>query len=168
MSVSQLDERLFPQNAYEYSGARVIVQKVNPDDSTTFVNAGFTTSRNLDVELNLTAGDYQVFVAGHWKSREYDFYLTFVGQEKVQFKRVYISGFPNKITEALTKINLDTGKRSALGYCNQYIQHHKESNLVLVTADNTSDKDYLFQQDFTKVNWNSLLLLNAKNNEETY
>lgn len=40
--------------------------------------------------------------------------------------------------------------------------------MILVTADNTSDKDYLFQQDFSKVIWNSLLLLNAKNNEETY
>jgi len=37
-----------------------------------------------------------------------------------------------------------------------------------VTADNTSDRDYLFQQDFSKVTWNTLLLLNAKNNEETY
>lgn len=37
-----------------------------------------------------------------------------------------------------------------------------------MTADNTSDRDYLFQQDFSKVTWNTLLLLNAKNNEETY
>jgi hypothetical protein len=63
---------------------------------------------------------------------------------------------------------LETGKRSALGHCNQFVQHHKESNLVLVTADNTSERDYLFQQDFSKVTWNTLLLLNAKNNEETY
>lgn len=40
--------------------------------------------------------------------------------------------------------------------------------MVLVTADNTSDRDYLFQQDFSKVAWNTLLLLNAKNNEENY
>ena len=55
-----------------------------------------------------------------------------------------------------------------MGHVNQYVQHHKESNLILITADNTSDKDYPFQQDFTKVSWNSLLLLNAKNNEDTY
>jgi hypothetical protein len=94
--------------------------------------------------------------------------LTFFGQEKVHFKRHHTNTIPNKITEALTKLNLESGKRSSLGHCNQFIQHHKESNLVLVTADNTSDKDYLFNQDFTKVNWNTLLLLNAKNNEETY
>lgn len=40
--------------------------------------------------------------------------------------------------------------------------------MVLITADNTSDRDYLFQQDLSKVIWNSLLLLNAKNNEENY
>jgi hypothetical protein len=65
----------------------------------------------------------------------------------------------------LTRLNLETGKRSALGNCDQYIQHHKETNLVLVTADNTSDKDYLFNQDFSKINWETLLLLTAKNNE---
>jgi hypothetical protein len=106
-----------------------------------------------------------VFVAGHWKSRDYDFDLTFFGQDKISFKRVYNNTFPNKIAEALTKLNLETGKRSALGHVNQYIQHHRETNLVLVTADNTSEKDYLFQQDFSKVAWNTLLLLNAKNNE---
>lgn len=122
----------------------------------------------MDVEVSLVAGEYEVFVAGHWKSREYDFDLTFLGQDKIVFKRIYNSSFPNKIAEALTKLNLETGKRSALGHCNQYAQHHKESNLVLITADNTSDRDYLFQQDLSKVAWNSLLLLNAKNNEETY
>ena len=132
------------------------------------MNAGFLVGRNLDVEVNLVAGEYEVFVAGHWKSKEYDFNLTFFGQEKITFKRVYNNGFPNKIAEALTKINLESGKRSALGHCNQFVQHHKESNLILVTADNTSDRDYLFQQDFSKVAWNSLLLLNAKNNEENY
>ncbi len=165
LTVSQWDERLFPEHAYEYSPIRLIVQKKNSDDSVAYVNSGFSTSRNLDVEVNLPAGDYEVFVAGHWKSREYDFDLTFFGQERVDFKRQYTSRWPNKITEALTKLNLETGKRSALGHCNQFIQHHKESNLVLVTADNTSDKDYLFQQDFSKVTWNNLLLLNARNNE---
>lgn len=168
LTLSQWDERLFPENGYEYSPIRLILQKRNSDDSVTYINAGFSTSRNLDVEVNLTEGEYEVFVAGHWKSREYDYDLTFFGQEKVQFKRIYNSSFPNKIAEAFTKINLESGKRSSLGHCNQFIQHHKESNLILVTADNTSDRDYLFQQDFSKVIWNSLLLLNAKNNEENY
>jgi hypothetical protein len=167
-TLSQWDERLFPENSYEYSPVRIFIQKKNTDDTATYVNAGFSTGRNLDVEVNLLAGEYEIFVAGHWKSREYDFDLTFFGQERVNFKRVYNNNFPNRITQALTKINLESGKRSALGHCNQFIQHHKESNLILVTADNTSDRDYLFQQDFSKVNWNNLLLLNAKNNEETY
>lgn len=90
--------------------------------------------------------------------------MTFFGQEKVDFKRLYNNTDPNRIIHSLTKLNLLTGKRSALGHCNQFIQHHKESNLILVTADNTSDKDYLFNQDFSKVSWNNLILLNAKNN----
>lgn len=69
MSISQLDERLFPINAYEYSPIRIILQKKNDDDSVTYINAGFSISRNLDVEVNLAAGSYEVFVAGHWKSR---------------------------------------------------------------------------------------------------
>jgi len=70
LSVSQWDERLFPQGAYEYSPMRVIVQKKHTDGSAIYVNAGFShNSRNLDLEVNLTAGEYQVFVAAHWKSR---------------------------------------------------------------------------------------------------
>lgn len=96
-TLSQWDERLFPENSYEYSPARIIIQKKNSDDSATYVNAGFSTGRNLDVEVNLVAGEYEVFVAGHWKSREYDFDLTFFGQERISFKRVYNNTFPNKI-----------------------------------------------------------------------
>ncbi len=58
----------------------MIIQKRNSDESVTYVNAGFSISRNLDVEVNLVAGDYEVFVAAHWKSREYDYDLTFFGQ----------------------------------------------------------------------------------------
>jgi hypothetical protein len=39
---------------------------------------------------------------------------------------------------------------------------------VLVTAENTSDKNYQFNQDFNKVNFKSLVLLNSKDNEEHY
>lgn len=168
LTVSQWDERLFPQNSYEYSPVRLIIQKKNSDGSASFVNAGFSTSRNLDVEVNLTEGEYEVFVAGHWKAKEYDYDLTFFGKEKVSFKREYTSKFPNKIAEALTKLNVATGKSSSLGNVLQFVQHHKESNLVLITVDNSTEKDQFVSQDFSRVNWNNLLLLNARNNEETY
>ncbi len=121
LTVSQLDERLFPQNSYEYSPIRLIVQKKNSDGSASFVNAGFSSSRNLDVEVNLTEGEYEVFVAGHWKAKEYDYDLTFLGKEKVSFKREYTSKFPNKIAEALTKLNVSTGKSSSIGSALQFI-----------------------------------------------
>lgn len=106
LTLSQWDERLFPENAYEYSVARLILQKKNSEGSWSYVNAGFSVSRNLDVEVSLSEGEYEVFVAGHWKSREYDYDLTFFGDEKIQFKRTYNSSFPNKIADALTKLNL--------------------------------------------------------------
>lgn len=68
-TLTQWDERLFPEHGYEYSPMRLIVQKKSSDDSATFINAGFSIGRNLDVEVNLIAGEYEVFVAGHWKSR---------------------------------------------------------------------------------------------------
>lgn len=49
LTLSQWDERLFPENSYEYSPVRLIVQRKNPDGSVTYVNAGFSNSRNLDV-----------------------------------------------------------------------------------------------------------------------
>jgi len=51
--------------------------------------------------------------------------LTFFGKEKVSFKREYTSKFPNKIAEALTKLNIVTGKYSASNNSVQYVQHHK-------------------------------------------
>jgi hypothetical protein len=39
---------------------------------------------------------------------------------------------------------------------------------VLITLDNVSEKSQLLNQDFSRVNWNNLLLLNSRNNEETY
>lgn len=90
------------------------------------------------MEVNLTAGEYTVFVAGHWKSREYDYDLTFFGQHSVQFRREYTSRFPNKITEALTKLNMLTGRLEVGSVCSQHVQHHKETNLVLVTVENES------------------------------
>lgn len=58
----------------------MIIQRKNSDGSVAYVNAGFGTARNLDVEVNLTAGEYEVFVAGHWKAKEYDYDLTFFGK----------------------------------------------------------------------------------------
>ena len=71
-----------------------------------YIAAGSSSSRNLDVEVNLVPGEYEAFVSWHWKSRDFDYYMSFYGQEKVEFKRIYTSEFPNKITESLTKLNL--------------------------------------------------------------
>jgi hypothetical protein len=108
------------------------------------VNVGFLTSRNLDVEVNLAEGDYEFFVSGHWKANEYDYDLTFFGKDKVNFKKKYTSKFPNKIAEALTKLNVATGKSSSFRNVLQFVQHHKEINLVSITISqkktNTSVK----------------------------
>jgi hypothetical protein len=69
LTVSQWDENLFPQSAYEYSPARIIIQKKGAEESI-YVNSAFShNSRNLDLEVNLLPGEYEVFVAMHWKSR---------------------------------------------------------------------------------------------------
>ena len=42
-----------------------------------YVNAGFSHhSRNLDVEVNLTAGDYHIYCIGNWVDFNYDYNLT--------------------------------------------------------------------------------------------
>jgi hypothetical protein len=69
LTVSQWDDKLFPQKSYEYSPIRLIVQRKNEDGSVSYVNGGYSSRRNLDVEVNLIPGEYEVFVAGHWKGR---------------------------------------------------------------------------------------------------
>lgn len=48
-AVTQWDERLFPENSYEYSPMRVILQKKGSEGAI-YVNSGFSyNSRNLDL-----------------------------------------------------------------------------------------------------------------------
>lgn len=50
----------------------------------------------------------------------------------------------------------------------QYFFYHKESNLVILTVENTSDRDGTVTADLSKVKFDHLVLLTSHNNEEDY
>jgi hypothetical protein len=160
-----LDERIFPKEGYIYQPARIFIHQ-KKDDKFEYVNGGFShMGRNLDVEVNLTPGEYHIFAFVHWAYHVYDFNLTFYGSRQVDFVKIPTLKNHNIISLGLQNYNLQYGKRSALGHVHQYIIHHQETNLILITVVNTSTKSYNYQNDLKKINFQSLHLMNLINNE---
>ncbi len=50
----------------------------------------------------------------------------------------------------------------------QYFLYHPVSNLVVLTVENTSDRDGTVTTDLSKVKFDHLVLLTSHNNEEDY
>jgi len=60
--------------------------------------------------VQLTPGDYTVFVAVNWKSEEHYFNLAFYGSERIDFSRVYNEKNPNHIAQSLESLNVSSGR----------------------------------------------------------
>jgi hypothetical protein len=79
---------------------------------------------------------------------------------------VYTEKVPNLISQSLENINVNSGRRTELGRnAAQYILYHPESNLVILTVENTTDRDSTVTIDLSKVKFDHLTLLTAHNNE---
>ena len=125
MTVTQLDERMLPREAYIYEPARIFIQKKTDDNKFEYVTGGFSQmSRNLDIEVNLVPGEYQVFAFVNWNHQVYDFNLTFYGSRQLDFIKIPTLKNHNIITFGLQNVNLQTGRRSALGHVHQFIVYH--------------------------------------------
>ena len=65
------------------------MQKRVEGDKYEYVGGGFShMSRNLDVEVTLTPGEYVVFALVNWNRHVYDFFLTFYGSKQLDFVRI--------------------------------------------------------------------------------
>lgn len=54
-----------------------MLEKKTAEGESIYVNAGFSHhSRNLDVEVNLTAGNYHLYCIGDWADGCYDYNVT--------------------------------------------------------------------------------------------
>lgn len=156
---------------YDYVPFRVLLEMKNADEDqeSLFVNAAFSHhSRNLDLPVNLSAGDYHLYCIGQWPGNPYDFTATIFAKDHVSIKKVYHANFPNLIAEALTKENLSKGKRAAKGHVDEYISYHEPSNLVLITAKSLLDKPYRFTLNLNQVKFEGLTLLNAAYPEDNF
>ena len=117
----------------------------------------------------MTPGSYTVFVAANWKHTEHSYNLTFYGSERVDFERVYTSKIPNLISQSLESLNVESGRRTDLNKTSaQYFLYQRESNLVVLTVENASDRDGNVTADLSKVKFDNLILLTSHNNEEDY
>jgi hypothetical protein len=127
------------------------------------VNALFSyKSRNLDLSANLTPGTYYVYCIGEWSDDQpYDYDLTIYANELISIVKINHANFPNIIAEALTQLNVSTGKRSAKGNVDEYIQYHEPSNLILITALSLVDREFNHILNLQQVKSDCLSLLNA-------
>lgn len=94
--------------------------------------------------------------------------MTVFGNHLVRFTKNSTQNFPNLISSLLQQVNLENGKRAAKGHVDEYLLYHEPSNLVLITDLNVSDKTYDYTQDLTRINFGSLALLNAPNQQSGY
>lgn len=97
---------------------------------------------------------------------EHNFNLTFYGSERVDFSRVYNDKNPSHIAQSLEALNVTNGKRVETSKTSaQYITYHPESNLILITAENTSTKETRVNVDLSKAKLDNVTLISGHNNE---
>lgn len=171
LTVSQWDSRLFPSASnYSYSPATIILQRNNEDGSVEYINANHSINgRNLDLEVNLTPGNYTVFSAINWVGEDHSFNLTFYGSEKIDFSRVYTDKEPSAVSQGLESYNVDNGKRTDLSKtAAQYFSYHRESNCIIITVENTSNREGRTSIDLSRAKFDSVTLISGHNNEENY
>lgn len=114
-------------------------------------------------------GDYTVFVAVNWKNEEHNFNLSFYGSERIDFSRVYNEKNPTHIAHCLQSSNVFTGKRVETSKTStQYTSYQSDSNLILITVENTSNREGRSTVDLTKAKLDNVTLISGHNNEDNY
>lgn len=82
---------------------------------------------------------------------------------------MYTEKIPNLISQSLENINVEVGKKTDLNKNSaQYFHYHPQSNLVILTVENTTDRESTVTADLSKVKFDALTLLTSHNNEENY
>jgi hypothetical protein len=110
-----------------------------------------------------------VFSAINWVGDDQSFNLTFYGSEKVDLSRVYTDKDPNTISQGLESWNVDNGRRSELSKtATQYFSYHRESNCILITVENTSNREGRTTIDLSRAKFDNVTLISGHNNEENY
>jgi len=168
-SVSQIDRRTFPaKSTYDYSPLRFILEKKSVEEGAILINGAYNFhSRNIDLEVSLSPGEYTIHIIADWLDKEYDFFLTFYGCVKLDMKKVYTREFPKLLTQSLDKVSIENGQMSTRGNVNEYVLYHEDTNLIVVTAENTGD-DTNHTLDLSKVEFKNLTLLNARHEGENF
>lgn len=87
----------------------------------------------------------------------------------MNFSRIYNEKDPNLIATGLEHVNVSQGKRTELSKTTaQYVSYHRESNCVLITVENTSNREGRGQVDLTRAKLEQLTLISGHNNEDNY
>ena len=120
------------------------------------------------MEVNLEAGSYTVFVAINWKGADQTFNLTFYGSEKVDFSRIHTDKEPNLISQGLEAYNVNYGKKTDSKGSVQYSSYQRESNLILITLENSGNRQSKHNIDLSRAKLDNVTLISGHNNEDNY
>ena len=104
----------------------------------------------------------------NWKGADHSFNLTFYGSEKVDFSRVHTDKEPNLIAQSLEDVNVNNGRKTDNKTSAQYFYYQRESNLLLITAENTSNRESKVNVDLSRAKLDKVTLISGHNNEENY
>lgn len=106
------------------SSLRALIYRRERDGTYIYVNSGYSTRKNLDVEVNLDAGEYVVILLALWKSEWYDLNFSLYGTELVSFKKVYNKFDPSIIAKGLQDESLARGVKSSKGGVEESVYLH--------------------------------------------
>ena len=94
IEVSQVDKRYFRGLDYDYSPVRILIGKLeghivnNTRPPMKYIGGVYKQARNVNIELNLTAGNYWILVGFDWRKNTYDATLNYYGEEKILLEKV--------------------------------------------------------------------------------
>lgn len=87
-------------NHYENSPIGLYIYKKDGDTAKEVAN-GSARAKNVDVQVNLTPGEYIVFLTVNWVQKDYDFNISVYGSELVTFKRIHNKNNPSGIATGI-------------------------------------------------------------------
>lgn len=75
------------------------------------ITAGYVNSKNIDLEVELTPGDYILHVVTSWIDKDHDLNISIYGSSLISLSRVYHKKYPALLAEGLEPLALRDGNQ---------------------------------------------------------
>lgn len=120
----------------------------------------------MDLELELTPGEYIVHIITSWTDKDHDLNLSIYGSSLINLSRVYHKKYPALLAEGLEPLALRDGNQTVRNGVEEYTYVHQPTGLIVISNFNTSQRSVRHTKDMTKVKGQELALITEKSQFE--